>query len=237
MRGLVQGGFELPAVVEENLACGKWRYWSPVDSPFVARKSKSGRIEYAHWLKAGGDPLDRKGVYIWLAKRPGGSGWRFVHVGISTKGASSLAKRTMTHIRNQFTVDRVHELKAAPNDQGLGSLGEPINDEGRFDAAERFLKSLRVLYLVPEGSGPVDPVRIRKMEGIIARAASYLFNRRGLIRGVVDSECEITNTLSKVARYDFQDRDAHFVEVAKALNCIEPMLPVSKMCWDMPPGG
>lgn len=237
MRGLVQGSFELPAVVEESLACGKWRYWSPVDSPFVARKSKSGRIEYAYWLKAGGDPLDRKGVYIWLAKRPGGSGWRFVHVGISTKGASSLAKRTMTHIRNQFTVDRVHELKAAPNDQGLGSLGEPINDEGRFDAAERFLKSLRVLYLVPEGSGPVDPVRIRKMEGIIARAASYLFNRRGLIRGVVDSECEITNTLSKVARYDFQDRDAHFVEVAKALNCIEPMLPVSKMCWDMPPGG
>lgn len=237
MRGLVEGGFELPASVEEKLACGKWRYWLHVDSPFVGRESKSGRIEYAQWLKAGGDPVDGKGVYIWLAKRPEGAGWRFVHVGISARGTSSLAKRTMAHVRNQFTVDRVHELKAVPNDQGLGSLGEPVNEDGRLDAAGRFLKSLRVLYLVPEESGSVDPVRIRKMEGIIARAASHLFNRRGFIRGVVDSECEITNTLGRVARYDFQDRDAHFVEVAKALNCIEPMLPVSKMCWDMPPGG
>lgn len=228
------GVFELPPEVDASLCLGKWRYWTRMASPFKS-KEKDGRVVPAEWVSTGHYPMSGKGVYIWLAKRPSSDGWRFVHVGISAKGASSLAKRTVAHMRNQFTVDRVHELKSDNCGLGLGSLGPPIEDgdqgDKRFEVACQFLGSLRVLYLVPDESEGVDPERIRKLEGVIARAASYLFNRKGTIRGVNDRELEITNTLGRVARYDFADRERHFVEVAKALNRIEPMLPDARMSW------
>lgn len=226
MKDFAEGSFELPPEVEGQLACGNWRYWMHLQSPFVGWEPAKCRIKYADWLKSDGYPVSGKGVYVWLARRPGGEGFRFVHVGISAKGSSSLAKRTEVHIRNQFTVDRVHELTATPGDQGFGCLGEAISDpDRRRDVANRFLASLRVLYLIPVGATADDARRIRNLEGVIARAASRMFSRKD----ASGFELEITNTLSRVARYDALGKDAHFIKVAKALNGIEPMLPEAPM--------
>lgn len=152
--------------------------WLSPSSPFVSMKS--GRITYAEWVSNKESVVHgRKGLYIWVMPRKGG--FRFLHVGISVKGLSSLPKRTMAHCRNQFRIDPLHAYDEMCE---FGRLRKGGSVGAASDVSD-FLKKIRVLYLIPDVDVSGDV--IRSMEGLIAYAAA----------GSLGLD-QITNTLSKV---------------------------------------
>jgi hypothetical protein len=127
--------------------------------------------------------------------------WRFLHVGISAQGGSSLSERTMAHCRNAFDCDPLYEFDMSRGDFGfLGALKEKSDSN-----VIEFLNKIRVLFLIsPPGGG--DKL-IRLLEGALARCADMAY--RSVYGNCVDDAsgkgCQITNTISKVARCNSDD--------------------------------
>ncbi len=94
----------------EHLASNKWWCWLSPASPvrFESETEMPARWRYAEWLRApelNANGVSRgKGIYLWLLDLPSGH-YRFVHVGISAEGESTLAERTKHHLRRQRVVD------------------------------------------------------------------------------------------------------------------------------------
>ena len=164
------------------------------------------RCEFARWLRE--EPLlGGKGLYIWLLPRKGGL--RFLHVGISAKGQSTLATRTKHHCRFAFHTDPLHEYD---KDQGeFGLLKKRRGPYKRPDstAVVSFLTDIRILYLCPDKAD--DTSLIRPLEGALAHGARLAYGGDG----------QITNTLSKVTGHD----DSICTLACQELNRVLPILP------------
>ena len=201
----------LPDSAAEWVGTKNWNCWLSPSSPVNFYDSRARRCQYASWLGDERGITSGKGIYIWLAPRPTANGYRFIHVGLSTKGGSTLAKRTKAHCRNQFNgMDRVHKLSGT----GFGTLGRDLSktDEGICTAIQ-FMNGLRVLYI--EKPENVSELAVRRLEGVIACTAQQMLGER-----------EITNTMSKVTAWG--DCLDGYIGVAEALNTVEPMLPSQK---------
>ena len=188
-----------------------WDCYLSECSPLAERKN--GRNRYAAWLAS--EVAGRKGLYIWLHVLPDGAPpaearYRFVHVGLAKKGASTLASRTRVHCQNAFSKDPTYELRDHGN--GFGRLKrvrphvQPSVDQ---EYAEQFLRQIHVLLLIPPKP---DPCAIAQMEGLIAYAAA----------GAFDDEDQITNTMGHVQPLPDETKLA---ELVKRLNDVVPMLP------------
>jgi hypothetical protein len=197
----------LEALDFPNDLCGAldgthWGAWLSPSEPATERKEQR-RLEYAEWLQD--KALGEKGVYIWT-QVAGSNLLRFIHVGVSQKGNSTLATRTKCHLRRQLSLcgstrDRIHRLAFDGTDE-FGELGQDLRlrtCEEWVPAANEFIRKLRVLYLIPPAGQSLDA--IRKLEGVIAYAASYLLDTAMTDR---NGQCgwETTNTLSKTTKWD-----------------------------------
>ncbi len=199
-----------------------WKCWLSKTSPISTRKLK-GRITYQDWV----NNFKEKGLYIWLQPRFDGSGlYRFIHVGISATGGSTLGDRTKAHCRNQFKVkdpDRVHRLQAGCGE--FGSLGEDKRTSQDRDAlASDFVRKLKILFICPTGMDASSrdlPQQIRRLEGLIAYAASEAFSPENKCKA--KEEKEITNTLGKTLR---PEDERLLPKIRAVLNSVLPMMPV-----------
>lgn len=204
-------------------ANSKWSCYLSMYSPLAGRKN--GRNSFAAWLSS--KEAGKKGLYIWLHVLPGGEQtgvrYRFVHVGLSKRGASTLASRTRAHCRNAFTTDPVYQLDV--QDGRFGSLKEvaecgtmPCNKE---EYVKRFLAQIHVLLIIPQSCKSED---VASMEGLIADAEGLIAHAAGCALG----KDQITNTLTKVRRpaekIDMPET-MRLNAVVKRLNAVVPMLP------------
>lgn len=215
----------------EHLASNKWWCWLSPASPvrFEPETEMPARWRYAEWLRApelNANGVNRgKGIYLWLLDLPSGH-YRFVHVGISAEGESTLAERTKHHLRRQRVVkgkepgDRIHLWRDRPFPP-YGSLGEDLrsNASERSKAGVNFLSKLRIMFIYPD---PYVPERstgdIKRLEGLIARSAAYLLDTRDREEGLY---WETTNTLGATQNppETYNDRlPATAREVADCLN-------------------
>lgn len=172
-----------------------------------------------------GSPNDGKGIYLWLLELPNRH-FRFVHVGIAAKGASSLARRTKQHLGRQRVVagkvpaDRIHRWQDSCSSP-YGSLGEDLrhNESERLTAGLDFLSKLRIMFIYPASYTPVfSSGDIERLEGLIARSAAYLLDTRDREGGL---HWETTNTLGATQHppETYKDRlPATAREVANCLN-------------------
>ena len=182
-----------------------WHCFLSPSSPLERREK--GRNTYASWLRS--DRAGRKGLYIWLHGSPDSRRFRFIHVGLSKDGDSTIASRTIKHCQHAFSCDPTYQLR--DHDNGFGCLEKvrPCDERGiNLDYAERFLRQIRVLLLIPPEPVPKD---IARMEGLIAHAAALAFGAG-----------QITNTIGHVQR---QQESDNFSLLAQRLNEVVPMLP------------
>lgn len=187
-----------------------WDCYLSECSPLAERKN--GRNRYAAWLAS--EEAGREGLYIWLHVLPDGAcrigpRYRFVHVGLAKKGASTLASRTRMHCQNAFSKDPTYELRN--HDNGFGRLKRVRSrDQPGVDQeyAEQFLRQIHVLLLIPPKP---DPCVIAQMEGLIAHAAACALG-----------EDQITNTIGHVQP---PPECTELRELVRRLNAVVPMLP------------
>ena len=192
-----------------NARHAHWCCLLSLGSPLKERSDK-GRNSYAEWLDS--KAAKQKGLYIWLHVLPDGKRFRFIHVGLSKKGASTLASRTREHCRNAFAKDPTYLLSVQGD--GFGCLERiPQRDcdaKGvNPDAAKRFLDRIRVLLMIPPCGEHEEAIAC--MEGLIAHAAALALG-----------EIQITNTMDRVQPLQDCAKLRHLV---KRLNAVVPMLP------------
>ncbi|QOW21782.1 hypothetical protein [Novilysobacter avium] len=195
----------------------QWKYWLSTD-PVLKSPLSHGRCSYADWLR-GTTPLHQKGVYIWLYPLSPEI-YRFVHVGIAEKGASTLAERTKAHIRNARHIDRIYEVNPDVNPP-YGSLGKELREGLRFDelsgevraVLQASIEKLRILYLLPVSPAPAP---IRRMEAVLASTAARMLGHQA-------DQWQVTNSMDKIR--DSELSGDHMNQVWGWLNTIVPMLP------------
>lgn len=189
-------------------------------------------IEYAGWLKDW-DRCRDHGVYIWLIPRgKDDQRLRFVHVGRSTGTSTTMRTRTREHCLNQFrpkgpdgwrqwcTCDRIYKLPLARHEgDEFGSLAKceclwdgdevrarrisPPSVRDRFDAASKFLNSVRIVFLTPTGANAKQAAtQVKWMEAVIGVAAAQLLDpsldaRAGKSAETTNSFTGEMNTLRK----------------------------------------
>lgn len=187
-------------------------------SPCSPLKGRDGKRNiYEDWIMDE-DIRCAKGLYIWLLPRSvDRQSWRFLHVGVSEKGCGSLTKRTMAHCRNAFGCDPLHDYDMG--NSGFGFLGGELREK-TDEKVEAFLRDVRILFLI----APCDCKRlIRPLKGALARCADDAY--KSLYGNCADDAsgkgCQITNTISKVARCDRDDMMA----VRDELNRVFEVLP------------
>ena len=214
--------FIVPTGIDESIEGTKWTWRiKAVGSDFPMKSGCS--YNYPEWLGDGSLHINEgKGLYIWAARN--GDYCRFIHVGISERGKSTVARRTKSHFRGQLNfTDRVHHIEWRDR---FGSLGKDLrNDkETRDDAIRDFLSRLEIIYLFPQDNRANKG--IRTMEGVISHAAAFLLDQEPA-RGK-ESSWETTNTLSKHSQWKVTPQRAALV--ADMLNqCIDGgILPICK---------
>jgi hypothetical protein len=203
----VKSHFVMPEALANGLDVEARRFdvWLPKDSPFEKR-DPTGRCVFATWLEDA-QVAKRKGIYIWLLPRR--NGWRFLHVGISARGRSTLALRTKHHCRHAFLTDPLPEYCEQSSDFGAIKR-QPDGYKAPLDDIIEFLRKIRVLYLLcPENEQ--SRRLIRPLEGALARGASHAYG----------GDHQITNTISKVAQCD----KSISALTCKELNRVLPILP------------
>ena len=189
----------------------RWCCFLSPSSPLEGRSEK-GRNSYAPWLRS--KEAAQRGLYIWLHELPDGAPpaearYRFVHVGLAKKGASTLASRTRVHCQNAFSKDPTYELRDHENGFGRLIRVRPRDQPGvDQEHAEQFLRQIHVLLLIPPKP---DPCAIAQMEGLIAYAAAGALH-----------EDQITNTMGHVQP---PPEKTKLAELVKRLNDVVPMLP------------
>ena len=184
-----------------------WCCYRSKCSPLAGREH--GRNNYAAWL--GSEQASQKGLYIWLhaLKDNNNERFRFIHVGLSKRGKSTLASRTRAHCRNAFTNDPTYELRVQHNAFGsLTKVGHHPERGINPVCAQTFLDQIRVLLLIQPNP---DLDAIAKMEGLIAYAAALALGAD-----------QITNTMGRVKAPQECDK---LWGLVKRLNAIVPMLP------------
>lgn len=250
--GILEVPDNFPMAGEVGLA--PWKWWSANTSPFVDLKwdllsdkpRRAITARYADWLTkpdASCEPevnIRGPGIYIWLLPRPSGHGWRFVHIGISSR---SMKERTYDHCLNQFRkgngrdeycmTDRIHCVPL--ESLGFGSLGTPLWNgkvdgrrstsprelQTRYQAALEFLRASRVVYMSRPG---ITESTLLCMEAVVARSAAELLNSQPWD---LNLSSETTNTMNqKMKGIVLTDED--LAVVARTLNEMLEMLPVER---------
>ena len=190
----------------------RWCCFLSPSAPLEGRSEK-GRNSYAPWLRS--KEAAQRGLYIWLHELPDGAPpaearYRFVHVGLAKKGASTLASRTRVHCRNAFRIDPTYRLNAQDGKFGHLERACPNNERGVNQVfAKCFLDQIRVLLMIPPSDEHEDAVA--RMEGLIAHAAARALDGT-----------QITNTLSRVRS---PNGFTKFDKVVQRLNAVVLMLP------------
>ena len=182
-----------------------WRCFFSQSSPL---KGRQGQNSYAAWL--GSNEAGQKGLYIWLHVLPDDQRFRFIHVGLSKGGKSTLASRTHTHCQNAFSKDPTYQLNVQDGKFGRLERVRQCNEKGvNQDFAKCFLDQIRVLLMIPPSGEHQDA--IARMEGLIAHAAALALGKD-----------QITNTMDRVQPLQDCAKLRHLV---KRLNAVVPMLP------------
>ncbi len=182
-----------------------WRCFFSQSSPL---KGRQGQNSYAAWL--GSNEAGQKGLYIWLHVLPDDQRFRFIHVGLSKGGKSTLASRTHTHCQNAFSKDPTYQLNVQDGKFGRLERVRQCNEKGvNQDFAKCFLDQIRVLLMIPPSGEHQDA--IARMEGLIAHAAALALGKD-----------QITNTMGRVQP---PQECTKLWELVKRLNAVVPMLP------------
>ena len=182
-----------------------WRCFFSQSSPL---KGRQGQNSYAAWL--GSNEAGQKGLYIWLHVLPDDQRFRFIHVGLSKGGKSTLASRTHTHCQNAFSKDPTYQLNVQDGKFGRLERVRQCNEKGvNQDFAKCFLDQIRVLLMIPPSGEHQDA--IARMEGLIAHAAALALGTD-----------QITNTMGRVQP---PQECTKLWELVKRLNAVVPMLP------------
>jgi hypothetical protein len=218
---------EFPAGLLLDTGITRWRPVMTGDGAFSAlvQEGVEGikRLAVLDDERLDGRDGDGKGLYIWIAG-DGSGRHRFVHVGISERGGSTLARRTRVHLRAQLTfTDRIHRINWDLSADEFGMLGPDLRtDEAlRHEAAYEFLRNLRILFLLPDGDESRN--RLRTLEGAISHAAAHLLDVSEERKS--EDDWETTNTLSKHSRWAASPDNSR--SIAELLNrCGVRMLPV-----------
>jgi len=195
----------------EIVGCKDWKCWLSEESPLSAREDNKNI--YSDWLRL--NVVKTHGIYIWLYQLQQDKRYRFIHVGLSKSGDSTVAERTKDHCRNAINgPDPTYRIDICNIENPFGGLIK-IDGKTHADEAERFISNIRVLILLPIFEMADIKQRsecIAQMEGCIAHTAAKIF------RGGT------TNTLSKV-RPSSHCPDETFPEMRDALNEIVEMFP------------
>lgn len=160
--------------------------------------------------------LGRNGVYVWLIPKTGGD-LRVLHTGISYGSSSSIRDRVLEHFSNLFK----WKVKNLDGEIVLGRCDplwswEPTSKPNHVASDNEiyaFLRTVRILCLMPLCDSKESTISIQKLEGAVVRtSANYL------------GKDYITNTLRACRTCDVK----HFHEVANSLNSILdfPIIPM-----------
>ncbi|MBO9717876.1 MAG: hypothetical protein J7507_13980 [Pseudoxanthomonas sp.] len=164
------------------------------------------RYRYPEWLgnldKAISKEKSRgKGLYIWAVNNDVADICRFVHIGISHKGGSTVAGRTKAHLRGQLRfTDQIRRI--AWDGIRFGDLEPDLRQDPdpnkRAQAMSDFLRRLEIFYLFPEDEDSKN--QIQYPEGAISHTAAYLLDYEP--RRTDESAWQTTNTLSKHKQWE-----------------------------------